>query len=259
MKNRKMSHELQQLYLLNQRTLLDEKTKFHYQNLYLGYLGEIHMDKLVDTFCDGLEYLNDLTLVFKETMVQIDKIILVNHTVFLIDMKYYRGHYLFQNNNWYKDDKILLTNILEQLRKAKRLLQNVFNTHQIPLKVEGVLAFMNPDANIEILDEVPEKILLYQNIPNWLYELKNMQESNTRLHWQRTLLQYTVAPFRTKKDYPIENINHLKKGICCCACHNFQTIEKSILLFVLVVIMNSRKELILVLSVSLVLCFINVD
>ena len=65
---------------------------------------------------------------------------------------------------------------------------------------------MNPDARIEIKDKIPEKVLWYQDIPNWLYELKSAQQPNTRSHWQTPLFPYTVAPFRTKKDYPFENI-----------------------------------------------------
>ncbi|GEQ50647.1 hypothetical protein TK11N_24990 [Tetragenococcus koreensis] len=100
MDKRKMAHELQQLYILSQR-ISSFKEDFRYQNLYHGYLGEIYLDQLVQIFGEKFEYLDDLTLVFKETTVQIDKIFIVNNTIFLIDMKYYQGHYIFQNNNWY--------------------------------------------------------------------------------------------------------------------------------------------------------------
>jgi len=224
MDKRKMAHELQQLYILSQR-ISSFKEDFRYQNLYHGYLGEIYLDQLVQIFGEKFEYLDDLTLVFKETTVQIDKIFIVNNTIFLIDMKYYQGHYIFQNNNWYKNGKILLKNIFEQLRKAQRVVQNIFDQHHLPLKVEGVLAFMNPDATIEIMDNVAEKVLFYQDIPNWLYELNTYKTTSDVKNWKAILQHYCVPAFKSQKRIPIEDIKYFKKGICCRSCHGFQTSE----------------------------------
>lgn len=225
MNKRKMSHELQQLYLLDQRIPLAEE-KFRYQNLYHGYLGEIYLDQLVETFGEKFESLDDITLTFEGTTVQIDKILIINHTVLLIDMKYYQGHYIFKNNNWYKNGKILLNNIFEQLRKAQRVLQNIFDKHHLPLKVEGVLAFMNPQATIEIIDDVTETVLFYRDIPHWLYELNTQETRPTVKNWKETLQRYCVPAFKSSKSIPIENIKVFKKGICCRSCHGFDTTEK---------------------------------
>lgn len=225
MDKRKMSHELQWYHVLNQRTSTREG-KFRYENLYHGYLGESYLDQLVEIFGENLDYLDDLTLAFQEATIQIDKILVANDTLWLLDMKYYQGHYIFQNNNWYKNGKILLTNILEQLRKAQRVAQNILNKHQIPLKVVGVLAFMNPKANIEIIDQVPEKILFYQEIASWLYELNSGPILNTSDQWKSALLRYAVPSFKTQKSLPMENLKNLRKGICCRSCHGFQITEK---------------------------------
>lgn len=225
MNKRKMSHELQQLHILNQRLPLADE-KFHYRNLYHGYLGEIYLDQLVETFGEKFECLDDITLTFKKTTVQIDKILIANNTVLLLDMKYYQGHYIFQNNNWYKNEKILLNDIFDQLRKARRVLQNIFDQHHLPLKVEGVLAFMNPRATIEIMDNTAEKVLFYPDIPNWLYELNTLASKPTVKNWQEVLQRYCVPAFKSPKNIPVENIKNFKKGICCRSCHSFDTTEK---------------------------------
>ncbi|HLQ40468.1 MAG TPA: nuclease-related domain-containing protein [Tetragenococcus sp.] len=64
--------------------------------------GEVRMDEKTQRFlAEKLIILDDLTLKYQKTVVQIDKIILAGNTVYVIDMKNYYGAYTFSQNNWY--------------------------------------------------------------------------------------------------------------------------------------------------------------
>lgn len=64
--------------------------------------GEVRMDEKTQRFlAKKLIILDDLTLKYQKTVVQIDKIILAGNTVYVIDMKNYYGAYTFSQNNWY--------------------------------------------------------------------------------------------------------------------------------------------------------------
>ncbi|GBD60519.1 nuclease-related domain-containing protein [Tetragenococcus halophilus] len=221
---RKKPHDLQWLETLSKRKQLNEEQRWALQRSQKGFLGERQMDKLVETFLPEITaIINDITLKYQSTVVQIDKILLVGTIVYIIDMKFYQGNYTFQNNSWQRNGKKLPTNILEQLRRAVRVIENIFKENQIDLKVKGVLAFLNPESNIYVEDTVPEKVLAFNELPLWLLELKKYSSDEHYLHWQSVLFQYQINGYRTKRQLTLEEEKHLQKGICCPHCHQFNT------------------------------------
>lgn len=221
---RRKSHELQWLETLGKRKQLNEEQRRALQRSQKGFVGERQMDKLVETFLPEITaIIDDITLKYQSTVVQIDKILLVGTTVYIIDMKFYQGDYILQYNSWQRNGKKLPTNILEQLRRAVRVVENIFKENQIDLKVKGVLAFLNPESNIYVEDTVPEKILAVNELPLWLLELKKYFSDERYLHWQSVLFQYQIDGYRTKRQLTLEEEKHLQKGICCPRCHQFNT------------------------------------
>ncbi|MDN6641107.1 MAG: NERD domain-containing protein [Tetragenococcus sp.] len=224
---RKKSHDLQWLGIFGQRHLLTEEERETYQKLQRAYYGEAMMDKLVANFlANDPQCIDDITLKYKNSVVQIDKLLIVGQIAYIIDMKYYRGHYVFKNNTWYIGEKILDNNIFEQLRRAMRILQNLFNDNQIRLNVQGVLAFMNPNSTIDVVDNIDETVLTMDEIPKWLLKLPNNGTvESMNQNWKSTLRQYEIEPYRTKRTFDIEKIDQLQQGICCPNCHQYQMVE----------------------------------
>ncbi|GMA46901.1 nuclease-related domain-containing protein [Tetragenococcus muriaticus] len=222
---RKKSHQLQWLQVLNQRYFLTEEERETYQKLQRGYEGEKRLDQMVDEFlAPEIKSLDDLTLQYKNSVVQIDKILIVGQTICLMDMKYYQGDYVFKNNTWYIGKKILTNNIFEQIRRAARVLQNILNDNQIEMTVYGVLAFMNPNATINIVDETYETVLMFDEIPGWLLKLTDNDKSEKQ-SVQSVIQCYEIEPYRTTRTFDIEKIDQLRKGICCANCHHYHMTE----------------------------------
>jgi len=223
---RRKPHELQWLEVLKQRITLDSYKYDSYKKLQQGFIGESSFDQLASTFLgEKFEYLDDITLEYQANKTQIDKLIIAGKTACLIDMKYYQGEYQYKNNEWYLGEKVLTHNNFEQLRRARRVLQNVFQAHQINLEVHGVLAFMNPESSLKIVDKVNETVLNYTDVPLWLMQLSQVQTNSQSLNWKKAIQNYEIPPHRTTNIFPIGDINSLKRGICCPHCHQFQMVE----------------------------------
>jgi len=224
---RKEAHELQWLETVGQRKQLTEEQRRALQRLQKGFLGEQQMDKLAKMFLsEKVLVIDDITLQYQNTVVQIDKILIIGNTVYIIDVKFYQGNYILQNNSWIRGGKFLTSNILEQLRKAVRVIENVFKEQQIDLQVKGVLAFLNPESSIQIKDQIPETVLSFNEIPAWLLALTQQPVNERYYHWQSALLQYRIDNYRTKCTLSSQEAKQLQKGIRCPRCHQFKVVDK---------------------------------
>lgn len=219
---RKKPHDLQWLETLSYRKQLDEQQRWAKQRLERGFIGESRMDAIVKTFLSGKTMvLDDITLKHHDNIVQIDKLLTVGKRLCIVDMKFYQGNYRLAHNNWYREGKILPTNILEQLRRAERIVTSILKENQVNIQVEGVLAFMNPESNIQIEDEISETTLAFSDIPSWLLE-QNKNEFNEDYRKVLTILkQYQITSYRTKRTLALEEMDQLQSGICCPKCHQF--------------------------------------
>ncbi|HLQ41202.1 MAG TPA: nuclease-related domain-containing protein [Tetragenococcus sp.] len=214
---RRKSKKHQLLQTIQSRCELAQIERQELDRLEKGFQGELRMDQMVNEFLTGeIVVIDDLTLKYKGSLVQIDKIIIAGNTLYLIDMKNYRGNYILQNNNWYCGDKLLTANILEQLRRAVRLLIQLLQENQLYLKVVGVLAFVGLDGTVVVKDSVSEIILQYGDISRWLYRLNQEQTYLKYPNCEMIIRNYQVDPYSC--EYRVEMAD-LTKGICCPKCH----------------------------------------
>lgn len=223
---RKKPHQLQWLETMSQRTKLDTAQLSELQKLQRGFTGEQDMDRLIETILGkNVDCLEDLTLEYQNSVVQIDKLLVIGSTLYLIDMKFYRGHYIFKNNEWYLGEKVLTSNNFEQLSRALRIIQNILRDHQTKLNVKGVLAFMNPESSLMVKDSIKETVLNFADIPTWLVQLRQNIMENSIPNWKEIIQNYAINPYKTKRTFPQEKINLLQRGIRCKHCHQFLTKE----------------------------------
>lgn len=220
---REKSHELQWLEILFNRNGLTEKEIEHYQRLLRGFQGEVEFDKLFDLLFDKkVQFLNDITIRYKNNTAQLDKLFCINHTLFIVDMKYYRGHYVYEKDTWKAGQTILSHNIFEQLRRAVRIVEAILYEANIELVVEGVLVFMNPESTIEIIDKVKEKHFLYEDTPKWFLDLRRSMNRTTHTNWTKIIKNFSIASYKTKQTCSQEQFAKMTKGIMCCQCGDFQ-------------------------------------
>jgi len=188
---RNKAHELQWLEVMNQRNGLSEEEIKVYQRLKRGYQGEVAFDKLCQMFLEnGVEVLSDITLKYKFDTVQIDHLIMTGKKMYVVDVKYYRGAYVFENDEWRIGSTILSNNIYEQLRRAKRVVQNIFYEADMKVEVQGVLVFINPESSVEIVDQVPEETLSYEDVSGWLMKLSGENSGEVQPEWKKPLTSF---------------------------------------------------------------------
>lgn len=217
---RKSPHELQYLEILDQRQALSFSEEKAYRRLLKGYLGELEFDRLCDCFLDKeLFFLDDLYLQVGSNLTQIDKMILTGNVLHLIDIKNWRGHYVFEKGSWQANGRILAGNICEQLNRAVRITQQAFNQLAVPIKVEGVLAFVHPEARIEQRSVLSTTILTYNEIPKWLRSLHSQPYD---LRFEKVIAHFQKPFYRTTKITTSEKFEQLKKGIRCPQCGSFK-------------------------------------
>lgn len=242
---RQKSHELQFLDVLYKRKALNGEEKKQYLRLKRGYEGEIDFDHMCAMFLGNDYYgLNDLTLKNQRSVVQIDKMIAHGDTLYLIDVKSYRGMYRFENSEWTVGNHVLTHNIYEQLRRAIRVVKEIFYEENLSMNVKGVLVFINPESQLEMIDPVEELTLRFDQIVPWLVELKNSAPSAGRViprwkagetsnyqnkkwspstgslapHWKTVLGNYEIESYRTTRELDERRFEQLDKGICCERC-----------------------------------------
>jgi len=222
---RKKSHELQWLEMMSQRGGLSEDEIKVYQRLKRGYQGEVNFDNICQLFLeDGVEILDDVTLRYQFDTVQIDKLLMVERTLYLVDVKFYRGAYVFENNEWKVGSTILSNNIYEQLRRAKRVVQNIFREADMKMNVQGVLVFVNPESTIELVDAVQEETLSFEQIPGWLMKLRSKTSVKVP-QWKNLLQAFEIESYQTTRACNKERFGVIQKGIRCTQCGGFVVTE----------------------------------
>lgn len=204
---RKKSYELQWLEVLNKRNELTTEEKNQYQRLQRGYFGEKDFDKMCQFFLTKKQdTIDDITLKCQTNTVQIDKIIASANVLYIIDEKFYRGAYQFQNNQWIAGSNVLTNNIYEQLRRAVRVIKKILHEENIKMDVKGILSFINPESEVQIIDNVEETTLSYAQIVPWLITLNQNFQPVTVPGWKRIppIMRLKVTEqetILTKKDW----------------------------------------------------------
>lgn len=220
---RKKSKKQQWLEVMQYRRELTVIERKDLVRLTKGFAGERRMDQLVAEFLGGkVVVLDDLTIEYQGTLVQIDKIIITATTIFVIDMKNYSGKYIFRDNNWYCGNQLLTSNILEQLRRAVRAIVGILRDHRIYLQVTGVLAFVGLEATVSVESPITEIVLQYGDIARWLYQLNQNQS-----FWEYPNCEEVIRNYQVES-YPCEfkaDLAELKPGICCPKCHQMNMVE----------------------------------
>ncbi|WP_270333225.1 NERD domain-containing protein [Ligilactobacillus acidipiscis] len=222
---RKQTFEHQYLQVLAERTQLNANEKHNLQRLVQGYLGECNLDKIVDTFFNQPELvLNDLNLAYNKEVIQVDKLIVIGNIAYLIDVKNYRGSYTYQNNSWYRGERILINNIFRQIDRASDILQKIFSAKGLHMEIRRVLIFMDPAVKVEIKQPIVQTVLRVEEVAAWLMKLKEEVQLYPKLSpdlWRDVITDALLPPYCPLNDFSNQVGRTLQLGICCPKCKKF--------------------------------------
>lgn len=215
---RNESKELKVMRSLGARMDLSEPNRNYLLSLEKGFEGECKFDELIAPYLDGRIVLNDLLLAYKNTVFQIDSLVMSSLKIILFEVKNLEGDYYLERDCWFSSNGKEITNPLHQLQRSTILLRHLLKGLGISLPIEPYLVFVNPEfylyqapMNLPIIF-LPQ---LNRNFTKMQKERSFLKDSHYEIGKKLLSLEVIDAPsFRLPNyDYP-----QLKKGIPCVAC-----------------------------------------
>jgi hypothetical protein len=209
------------LRVLNSRTKKSIEQQQYYSNLEKGYEGEVLFDLLTEQLTNDCLILNDLLLEINDTRFQVDTLIIYQDLIYLIDIKYFEGDYLYDGENFKTTFKKIVKDPLNQLDRSKSLLLQLLQHLRFNMNVEAYVVFNHPDFT---LYQAPQNkpIILPTQLNRFMKKLEkkpsNLTNSHKKLAEKLVSLNIAQMPDKYLPSYSYEEV---LKGITCANCHSF--------------------------------------
>lgn len=220
-KSRTESAELLMLKSLGVRMELPEKDKLHYLSLQKGYDGEVMFDAFTEKLQSECLILNDLLFKIKNTVVQIDSLILTAAVLHFYEVKNFEGDYYYESERMYTKSKTEINNPLTQLDRGVSLFRQLLQNLGINMKIDPSVVFINPAFTLyqTLLDKpfiFPTQLNRHLNgIDKTSAKLSTKHK---QLAAQLVSLHCTDSPYKQIPAYTFEG---LRKGMLCFKCASF--------------------------------------
>ena len=224
LKRRSESKELVGMRYLNNRMELGAKDKFHLMNLENGYTGEVEFDRATETLSEERYVMDDLLLQVNNSYFQIDKLIISQGLINLIDVKYHKGDYYLESDKLYSvTSGREFKNPVIQLKRSETLFRQLLQNLKLNYLVQASVVFNNPEFTL-YQAPMDQPIFLPTQITRFIKELNDtpskMDENHRKLAQKLLSLHQVKNPFTTLPEY---DYNQLEKGMHCRACGSFNT------------------------------------
>lgn len=203
---------------LNFRMNLPDEEKLKYENQVKGFDGENQFDVYLNqSDLSGL-VLNDLVLTHRDTIFQIDSLLITTDAVYLYEVKNYTGSYFYREESFFTESGYKILNPLRQIDRSVTFLHNVMLSLGYRLPIQPLIVFINPEFHL--YSPLPNNLFLFSNqLPKYLRTLSNQNLSITdkQLELGKKLKELHNETYRPDK-LPIYSFDQLKKGILCPVC-----------------------------------------
>ena len=147
--------ELLILRSLNNRMELLNKEKNYYINVEKGFAGEKKFDEWMEEFLnEEWLVLNDLLLERKNSVFQIDSLLITAEKIYLFEIKNYEGDYYIEADRWYTLAGKEILNPISQLDRCESLFRSLLHHLGNSYVIESYVVFIN---NHFSLYEAPPK------------------------------------------------------------------------------------------------------
>ncbi|WP_059173452.1 nuclease-related domain-containing protein [Bacillus sp. FJAT-27445] len=219
LKERTESADLRCMRYLNARMDLSESEKFYLSNLEAGFEGEVAFDKLSAKLKEERYILNDLLLEANRSNFQIDSTIISEGIIDAIDVKYYKGDYVWKDGEIYtRQTGHKCKNPFEQLNRSNNLFNQYLRENKMNFLVRSTLVFSHPEFT---LYNAPEdtSIILPTQVNRFMAELDSRP---SKLHdGHKKLANILLTSNKDGSRYsklPAFTYEGIKKGIFCGIC-----------------------------------------
>ncbi|WP_053367783.1 nuclease-related domain-containing protein [Bacillus sp. FJAT-27245] len=219
LKERTESAELLSMRSLNARIVLTKSEKFYLANLEMGFEGEVAFDKLSAKLKEERFILNDMLLEANRSDFQVDSFIISEGIIDLVDVKYYKGEYVWRDGDIYsKLTGRKCKNPLDQLNRSTHLFNQYLRDNKLNFLVRSTLVFNNPEFTLYNAPE-DKPIILPTQVKRFMAE---MDSRPSKLHdGHKKLANILLTSNKDGSRYsklPAYTYEGVEKGIFCGKC-----------------------------------------
>lgn len=207
---------------LNYRMNLAATEKAKYENQVKGFDGEEQFDFHMSESHQSGVVLNDLVLNYRDTVFQIDSLLITNEAVYLYEVKNYAGSYYYKEDSFFTESEYKILNPLRQVDRSATYLHNVMLRLGYHLPIYPIIVFIHPEFTL--YSSIPNKLFLFSNqLPKHLNSLasQNFLIKPDHMELAHQLKELHNENYRPD-NLPIYIFDHLKKGIICPICFSIR-------------------------------------
>ena len=227
LKDRYKSRELMMMCILNTRMELSEKERYYYQNLQKGYDGEVKFDQITDHLKEDRYIINDLLLEVNNSYFQIDKLIISQDRILLLDIKNFDGDFYLDSDRLYSvKTGRECKNPNDQIKRSTTLFRQLLQNHKLNYLVEPSIIFINPEFTL-YQAPMDSPFILPTQVKRFLNNLNGTRSNLNDGH--RKLAQKLISLHQTHNPYtqlPHYNYDQVLKGNYCNKCKSFHVTMK---------------------------------
>ncbi|TDL93412.1 NERD domain-containing protein [Macrococcus brunensis] len=119
--SRTLIHQNLSFDMLKNRYAFDVETIERQERIIKGFKGECLVDQLLDEFFKSSDclYLCDLRLNIDFEQLQIDSLLILDHTVIVMEIKNYSMDLIYQNGHFYRQSGEKMNSLSLQLGKIR--------------------------------------------------------------------------------------------------------------------------------------------
>lgn len=222
LKDRFEPYELIVMRILDTRMELSEKEKYYYQNLQRGYDGEVKFDLISCQLKDDRYIINDLLLEVNNSYFQIDKLIISNDAILLLDIKNFEGDFYLDSDKLYSvKTGRECKNPIDQIKRSSTLFRQLLQNYKLSYLVEPSIIFINPEFTL-YQAPMDEPFILPTQVNRFLNNLNNtpsiLNDGHKKLAKKLITLHKTHNPYTKLPHY---NFDQVQKGTYCIKCKSF--------------------------------------
>ncbi|SFC68279.1 Nuclease-related domain-containing protein [Alkalibacterium subtropicum] len=246
-KKREKSKLLIGLNYLDKRTKLNDADKRYLISLEKGFEGEERFDALVKTHLNSEALVvNDLLIESKGNTFQIDALIVTFDTIYLYEIKNYKGDFQMNSGQLSYTSGQEITNPLIQLKRTKELLRQLLKDWGMPYRIEAHIVFIN-DAftlyNASLEDPIIFPTQLKEHLGGINARCRNLTKQANHLAnklvdrhqinslFHKQLPSYRFEDLRTGASCPCGSFDLMitQRACYCKTCYKQMSIEELVL------------------------------
>ncbi len=203
---------------LNYRMNLPDEEKIKYENQVKGFAGEKQFDVCMSRSHQSGLILNDLVLTHRDTVFQIDSLLITTDAVYLYEVKNYSSSYFYREESFFTESGYKILNPLRQIDRSTTFLYNVMLSLGYRLPIHPLIVFIDPEFNLYSL--LPNKLFLFSNqLPK---HLNTLSDQNFPITGKQVELGNKLKALHNENyrpdNLPVYHFDQLQKGILCPIC-----------------------------------------